>query len=145
MKIANSKPTKKNTHILRSNSPLNTKPLPSFVSGGGKGRMACSRIPANPVYSFPTANRNDAHRNRHNYFTFTSFAPILSPYQVHPLSLPSSFSTRLNCRGGEISDDSLSSSAAAYAVLGVEPNCSATQLKAAFRAKVRYLIILFLS
>jgi len=34
MKIANSKPTKKNTHILRSNSPLNTKPLPSFVSGG---------------------------------------------------------------------------------------------------------------
>ncbi|KAJ8425058.1 hypothetical protein Cgig2_006518 [Carnegiea gigantea] len=42
-------------------------------------------------------------------------------------------------RGREISDESLSSSAAAaaYAVLGVEPNCSASQLKAAFRARVK--------
>lgn len=101
--------------------------------------MACSRALATPpLYPpFRANNRNNPHRNCHSYFSFPSLAPTLCPHKVSPFSLFSSFSFRLNCRGREISDESLSSAAAAYAVLGVEANCSASQLKAAFRAKVK--------
>uniref|UniRef100_A0A803N0L2 J domain-containing protein n=1 Tax=Chenopodium quinoa TaxID=63459 RepID=A0A803N0L2_CHEQI len=49
-------------------------------------------------------------------------------------------SSRLNCGVRDqfwYDNDSPTSTAAAYDILGVEPHCSAAQLKAAFRAKVK--------
>ncbi|XP_074294427.1 uncharacterized protein LOC141622279 [Silene latifolia] len=72
------------------------------------------------------------HINCHNYQPLTNYCPTLPRHQLKPFSIPSSSFT-LNC----IANDSVSSSAAAYAILGVNPDCSAAQLKAAFRAKVK--------
>ncbi|KAF7805119.1 chaperone protein dnaJ C76, chloroplastic [Senna tora] len=60
---------------------------------------------------------------------------VLSPLFVkHPIRVGSNF--RANCRR-RADDDSPLSTASAYAVLGVDPECSIAELKAAFRAKVK--------
>ncbi len=68
--------------------------------------------------------------NGHNIPSNIKNPKIFSPY----LSTPPKYT--VNCRettGGEAP----LSSTSAYAFLGVEPDCSAAELKAAFRAKVR--------
>lgn len=80
-----------------------------------------------PVLPLPTAVIDS---NSLIFFNFT----IRSPRRR--------FSSRLtvNCRDRTGEDDPSvlsNSSASAYAVLGVHPNCSAAELKAAFRAKVK--------
>ncbi|KAH9603874.1 hypothetical protein KSS87_013562 [Heliosperma pusillum] len=76
------------------------------------------------------------HINCHNYQPLTNYYPKFPRHQPKPFSL--SFSSpspsfTLNCKAS----DSFSASADAYAILGVDPDCSAAQLKAAFRAKVK--------
>ena len=55
-------------------------------------------------------------------------------FSNNPLRVSSEF--RRNCRDRAREDAPLSTTSA-YTVLGVDPHCSATELKAAFRAKVR--------
>lgn len=57
-----------------------------------------------------------------------------------PVSVSVNDKTRTGCRCRGRDDDPLSTSSA-YAVLGVQPNCSAGEIKAAFRAKVSTSII----
>ncbi|GAV63162.1 DnaJ domain-containing protein/PPR domain-containing protein/PPR_2 domain-containing protein/Fer4_15 domain-containing protein [Cephalotus follicularis] len=70
--------------------------------------------------------------NGHNspHFPATSIrTPLCSP--------PHKFTVNCNARTVEDNDDEVPlSTSSAYSVLGVEPTCSAAQLKAAFRAKV---------
>ena len=61
--------------------------------------------------------------------------------RTFPLSVSLKNKTRTNCRGKE--DGPLSTSSA-YAVLGVQPDCSAAEIKAAFRSKVSTSIIEYL-
>ena len=88
--------------------------------------------------TFLNPNSKNHHLNCHNNCRL--FAPILSPHHFKPFSLSPSSPFRLYCRGTD--DDSLNSMsmAAAYSILGVQPDCSAAQLKASFRAKVCHFI-----
>ncbi|CAO2839463.1 unnamed protein product [Amaranthus hypochondriacus] len=85
--------------------------------------------------TFTNPNSKTHHLNCHNNCRL--FAPILSPHYFKPFSLSPPSPFRLYCRGKD--DDSLTSMsmAAAYSILGVQPDCSAAQLKASFRAKVK--------
>lgn len=103
-----------------------------------------TRTAATPIYPFLKSNpKNHQYNNCDNYLLFRNYAPLLSPHQLKPFSLSTSWlSSRLNCGGrDDVWDDdndnaSLSTATAAYSVLGVEAHCSTAQLKAAFRAKV---------
>ncbi|GMH07753.1 hypothetical protein Nepgr_009593 [Nepenthes gracilis] len=78
--------------------------------------------------------------NSHKSLSGDEFSCLIRPSPENsPLRVffPSSSSFKVNCRKNSFSDDPLSSTSSAYAVLGVEPNCSAAELKAAFRAKVK--------
>lgn len=98
-----------------------------------------TRGAATLTFPFLKSNLKNHHNNCHNHLLYSNYAPILSPHQFKPYYLSSSSSSKLNCgrRDDVWDDDSLTTMAAAYAVLGVEPHCSTAQLKAAFRAKVK--------
>ncbi|KAA8545110.1 hypothetical protein F0562_019894 [Nyssa sinensis] len=55
----------------------------------------------------------------------------------NPLCFPSPSTSPFTVSCRERIGDELLSISAAYAVLGVQPNCSVTELKSAFRAKVK--------
>lgn len=86
--------------------------------------------------AFPPNFRETLTKNS-NFPSTCSFPWSISPTQKIPFNFPSSFSSnisnfKVNCNGNE----TLSTSSA-YSVLGVSPNCSLIDLKAAFRAKVK--------
>ncbi|GMI65349.1 DNA J protein C82 [Hibiscus trionum] len=87
-------------------------------------KLLCLYSSAPPVLPFPATGDLDI--------------PIFSNFTVRS---PRRRFTRLivNSRGrtGEDPPPPVISSSSAYAVLGVDPNCSAAELKAAFRAKVK--------
>ncbi|XVF41933.1 hypothetical protein PTKIN_Ptkin01aG0320400 [Pterospermum kingtungense] len=63
---------------------------------------------------------------------------IFSNFTIRPTRRRFSHRLTVHCRGGTGEDDPpVLSSSSAYAVLGVHLNCSAAELKAAFRAKVK--------
>ncbi|XP_048502587.1 uncharacterized protein LOC104896952 isoform X2 [Beta vulgaris subsp. vulgaris] len=106
--------------------------MASIMRAAATATATATATPSSPFLKSTSIN------HYHNYLIFTNYAPILSPHQFKSLSLSSSSSFRLNCRGTDMRDDhSLTTMAAAYSVLGLEPDCSAAQLKAAFRAKVK--------
>ncbi|KMT07921.1 hypothetical protein BVRB_6g145240 [Beta vulgaris subsp. vulgaris] len=106
--------------------------MASMIRAAATATATATATPSSPFLKSTSIN------HYHNYLIFTNYAPILSPYQFKSLSLSSSSSFRLNCRGTDMWDDhSLTTMAAAYSVLGLEPDCSAAELKAAFRAKVK--------
>ncbi|CAK9168027.1 unnamed protein product [Ilex paraguariensis] len=75
--------------------------------------------------------------NGHNFLSTCSFEWPISPNRKYPLYFasfsPSPFTVYCS---GSTGDEPLSTSSA-YSVLGVIPNCSPSDLKAAFRAKVK--------
>lgn len=90
--------------------------------------------------TFPPNSQETLTKNS-NFPSTCSFPWSISSTQKIPFNFPSSFSSNtskftVNCNGNE----TLSTSSA-YSVLGVSPNCSLIDLKAAFRAKVCTLSI----
>lgn len=90
--------------------------------------------------TFPPNSQETLTKNS-NFPSLCSFPWSISSTQKIPFNFPSSFSSNtskftVNCNGNE----TLSTSSAYY-VLGVSPNCSLIDLKAAFRAKVCTLSI----
>ncbi|KAK3013023.1 hypothetical protein RJ639_009972 [Escallonia herrerae] len=67
------------------------------------------------------------HSNRHEFPSTGSFSWLKS--STSPFTV--------NCRSSSASGDEALSTSSAYSVLGVAPNCSLVELKAAFRAKVK--------
>lgn len=111
--------------------------MASIMRAAATATATATATPSSPFLKSTSIN------HYHNYRIFTNYAPILSLHQFKSLSLSSSSSFRLNCRGTDMWDDhSLTTTAAAYSILGLEPDCSAAQLKAAFRAKVSHFITL---
>ncbi|XP_015570429.1 uncharacterized protein LOC8285564 isoform X2 [Ricinus communis] len=81
-----------------------------------------------PIFPF---QRSVTYPNGHNLFSnFNSRNPLRFPSHSN-----SKFTVNCSERIGD--DTPLSSSSAAHMVLGVDPGCSAAELKAAFRAKVK--------
>ncbi|KAL5060996.1 hypothetical protein RYX36_032600 [Vicia faba] len=75
-------------------------------------------------------------------FKLTSTTTTTPAFVNHtfPLSVSVNDKTRTSCSCRGRDDDPLSTFSA-YTVLGVQPNCSAAEIKAAFRAKVPTSII----
>ncbi|XP_058738577.1 uncharacterized protein LOC131610605 [Vicia villosa] len=71
-------------------------------------------------------------------FKLTSTTTTTTAFVNHtfPLSVSVNNKTRMSCSCRGRDDDPLSTFSA-YGVLGVQPNCSAAEIKAAFRAKVK--------
>ncbi|CAL5380758.1 unnamed protein product [Camellia sinensis] len=93
----------------------------------------------NPLSLFAQTVTN---HNGHNFPSTSCFFPWrIGPltHKKNPLHIfppPSKSLFTLNCTSKRIGDDILSTSSA-YEVLGVVPNCSPAELKAAFRTKVK--------
>lgn len=66
-----------------------------------------------------------------------STPPILLPFRKAVKTVNRHKFTVKNCSGRTGEDAPLSGSSSAYSILGVHPTCSAAELKAAFRAKVK--------
>ena len=97
-----------------------------------EGEMECFRLCSStltpPTLPFHKAVIN---LNGHNFPSNLKNPKLFCP----SLSTPK---YTVNCNGRErTKGEAPLSSTAAYAVLGVEPDCSAVELKAAFRAKVQ--------
>ena len=90
----------------------------------------CNSIP--PILPF---RKTVAFHNGHNFPSNFKNPKLLCP------SLSTSKFTA-NCRERTGEDYATLSCISAYAVLGVEPDCSAAELKAAFRNKVHSFILL---
>ncbi|KAL9229332.1 hypothetical protein vseg_004810 [Gypsophila vaccaria] len=92
-----------------------------------------------------TNNNNNSYfhynyNNHHHNNSLTNYSPTFHHLYFTPLlfsssTSSSSSSSSINCKSSDFDVDS--EAAAAYVVLGVEPGCSAAQLKSAFRAKVK--------
>ncbi|CAL5330250.1 unnamed protein product [Camellia sinensis] len=93
----------------------------------------------NPLSLFAQTVTN---HNGHNFPSTSCFFPWrIGPLThkknpLHTFPPPSKSLFTLNCTSERIGDDILSTSSA-YEVLGVVPNCSPAELKAAFRTKVK--------
>ncbi|KAL7205209.1 hypothetical protein ACSBR2_018191 [Camellia fascicularis] len=102
-------------------SPPHSKPVPNPLS------LFAQTVPNHNGHSFPS--------------TSCFFPWRIGPFThkknpLHTFPPPSKSLFTLNCTSKRIGDDILSTSSA-YEVLGVVPNCSPAELKAAFRTKVK--------
>ncbi|KAK3200266.1 hypothetical protein Dsin_023681 [Dipteronia sinensis] len=84
----------------------------------------------NSLPPIPPFQKTVKYPNCHNNFPFFSNTPLRYRY-------PSKFAVNCGTRTGDNTPPPPLSSSSAYAVLGVEPSCSAAELKAAFRTKVK--------
>ena len=91
----------------------------------------CNSTSTPPTLPFHKAVIN---LNGHNFPSNFKNPKLFCP----SLSTPK-YTVNCNCRERTKGEAPLSGTSA-YAVLGVEPDCSASELKAAFRAKVQWLI-----
>lgn len=72
------------------------------------------------------------------------WTPPIFPFQKAVKTHRGHKFTLKNCRERTGEDAPPSGTSSAFAILGVQPTCSATELKAAFRAKVFIFILLFI-